>query len=243
MQINQYPNEAVSLVGTDLFDIDKDMGAGVWLSHKLKFSTLITEIGANSTFGKNIGNTNLTLTNNRTLNLDNKKFVWLKVKQFNATAGTTPNAGEGSYNFRGYGTTSGDILMRVGNGASIFTRWFGNGELRHEASIDGGYGATFYNFGVNGSAAYYSGTTYGIQTQGGVYGMTSHGVIGGLFSGTSIGVRATTDTGGTAIRAEQGSGVCALNTDGRVQLSNLPTSATGLSIGELWNDSGTIKIV
>lgn len=35
----------------------------------------------------------------------------------------------------------------------------------------------------------------------------------------------------------------ALLTDGRVQLSNLPTSATGLSIGELWNDSGTIKIV
>jgi len=34
-----------------------------------------------------------------------------------------------------------------------------------------------------------------------------------------------------------------IHTDGRVSLLNLPTSSAGLSSGDLWNDSGTIKIV
>lgn len=29
----------------------------------------------------------------------------------------------------------------------------------------------------------------------------------------------------------------------KANLSNLPTSATGLRAGDLWNDSGTVKIV
>lgn len=243
MQINQYPNEAVSLVGTDLFDIDKDMGAGVWLSHKLKFSTLITEIGANSTFGENIGNTNLVLTNNRVLDCATNSFLWKNVSTFTAESGSSPSLGEASFTFRGYGTTSGDILMGVGNGSSLFTRWFGSGKMKHESIIDGDYGAEFWNHGINGSAAYYYGTTYGIQTYGGAYGMTASGSVGGLFSGTSIGIRAVTSTGGTAIRAEQGVGYSALYTDGNVQFDNLPTSATGLTAGMIWNDSGTIKIV
>ena len=34
-----------------------------------------------------------------------------------------------------------------------------------------------------------------------------------------------------------------IHTDGRVSLLNLPTSSAGLSSGDLWNDSGTVKIV
>ena len=30
--------------------------------------------------------------------------------------------------------------------------------------------------------------------------------------------------------------------NGRVNLPNLPTSATGLTTGDLWNDGGTLKI-
>ena len=32
-------------------------------------------------------------------------------------------------------------------------------------------------------------------------------------------------------------------TDGGVNISNLPTSASGLSSGDLYNDGGTVKIV
>lgn len=28
----------------------------------------------------------------------------------------------------------------------------------------------------------------------------------------------------------------------RVNISNLPTSATGLAVGDLWNDLGTVKV-
>jgi len=31
--------------------------------------------------------------------------------------------------------------------------------------------------------------------------------------------------------------------NGRINMSSLPTSSTGLSSGDLWNDAGTIKIV
>jgi hypothetical protein len=33
------------------------------------------------------------------------------------------------------------------------------------------------------------------------------------------------------------------STAGRVRFENLPTSATGLSSGDIWNDGGTLKIV
>jgi hypothetical protein len=33
------------------------------------------------------------------------------------------------------------------------------------------------------------------------------------------------------------------STSGRIRFENLPTSATGLSAGDLWNDGGTLKIV
>ena len=34
-----------------------------------------------------------------------------------------------------------------------------------------------------------------------------------------------------------------LHVNGTVRLQGLPTSATGLSAGDIWNDSGTLKIV
>jgi len=221
-----------SLNGTEQIPAIQDQ-SGTWVNGSISALDV----------GSNIGNSNLMFSGNRTLDNNNFTFGWLKVKQFNATAGTPPNVGEASFTFRGYGTTSGDILMGVGNGSSLFTRWFGSGKMKHESIIDGDYGAEFWNYGIYGSAAYYYGTTYGIQTNGGAYGMTANGSVGGLFSGTSIGIRAVTSTGGTAIRAEQGVGYSALYTDGNVQFDNLPTSATGLTAGMIWNDSGTIKIV
>jgi hypothetical protein len=34
-----------------------------------------------------------------------------------------------------------------------------------------------------------------------------------------------------------------IKSNGRINMSSLPTSATGLSSGDLWNDGGTLKIV
>lgn len=34
-----------------------------------------------------------------------------------------------------------------------------------------------------------------------------------------------------------------IRSNGRINMSSLPTSATGLSAGDLWNDGGTLKIV
>lgn len=267
MQINQYPNEAVSLVGTDLFDIDKDMGAGVWLSHKLKFSTLITEIGANSTFGENIGNTNLVLTNNRVLDCATNLFWWKNVSTFIAESGSSPSLGNASYNFKGSGSTSADELFRVKNGAGTsVVRVFGDGFADFSGNVSGSNGLINSNnptgYGITATGANYGILGYSNNSQIGVGGSGDIGIQG---VGFTKGVHGVTTSNGYGVYGEGGTGVAvygessgtslatgwlkntgggvALLTYGRVQLSNLPTSATGLSIGELWNDSGTIKIV
>jgi hypothetical protein len=40
-----------------------------------------------------------------------------------------------------------------------------------------------------------------------------------------------------------GADVFQVKANGRINMSSLPTSSTGLSTGDLWNDAGTIKIV
>lgn len=180
MQINQYPNEAVSLVGTDLFDIDKDMGAGVWLSHKLKFSTLITEIGANSTFGENIGNTNLVLTNNRVLDCATNLFWWKNVSTFTAESGSSPSLGNASFNWIGYGTTVSDITHRLQSSAGVTQEWYGDNSSRMYGGlqVDG-------NIGV-GTASVSGRRIYGIDSGSdiGVYMQTNNG-IAGYFNSTN----------------------------------------------------------
>jgi hypothetical protein len=40
-----------------------------------------------------------------------------------------------------------------------------------------------------------------------------------------------------------GSSIFKVQRNGRINASSLPTSATGLSAGDIWNDGGTLKIV
>lgn len=48
---------------------------------------------------------------------------------------------------------------------------------------------------------------------------------------------------GTAILTVGATAGATMLIDGRIKLTNLPTGTGGLATGELWNDSGTIKIV
>ena len=57
-QINEYPNEALTLNNGDLFDIDADIGFGDFESKKVSFGTLISQIGG----GLNLGTSDLTQT-------------------------------------------------------------------------------------------------------------------------------------------------------------------------------------
>ena len=222
-----------SLNGSERIPAIQDQ-SGVWVNGT---------VNANS-IGANIGNTDLMLSGNRTLDFNNNTFGWLKVKQFNATAGVPPNVGEASFTFRGYGTTSSDLLMGVGNGASLYSRWFGNGLLIHQTIIPMGNGAEFYNYGSGGNGISVLGDINGIIVSGTKYGIQSSGDYGGFFGGITYGVRAVNNSSSaTAIKAEQGIGILALHTDGIIQLDNLPTSASGLATGQIWNDAGTLKIV
>lgn len=217
--------------------------------------------------GSNIGNSNLIFSGNRTLDNNNFTFGWLKVKQFNATAGTPPNVGEASFTFRGYGSTSSDELFRIKNGAGTnVLRVFGNGFADFSGNVSSynglinstnpaGYGitATGANYGIlgysnNNQVGVGGSGDIGIQGVGftrGVHGVTTSNGYG-VYGEGGTGVAVYGESSGTSLATgwlkNTGGGV-ALLTDGRVQLSNLPTSATGLTAGMIWNDSGIIKIV
>ena len=80
---------------------------------------------------------------------------------------------------------------------------------------------------ANGTAVRIISNSIGLNCKG--------NVLGGFFAPSSA--------GGTGLQAIQDVGDYALKTTGNINCISLPTSAVGLNAGDLWNDSGTIKIV
>lgn len=85
------------------------------------------------------------------------------------------------------------------------------------------------------------------------------GIMKGSFTGSAAALRKVAFVGGRQAgvvaasgqefdvyirRASDGAEVLAMTlTEGRMKLSGLPTSASGLTSGDVWNDAGTLKIV
>jgi hypothetical protein len=79
-QINEYPNEALTLNNGDLFDIDADIGGGDYESKKVSFGTLQTMLGG----GLNLGTSDLTQTQlQRTFNGVNQRLLFNLLRRFN----------------------------------------------------------------------------------------------------------------------------------------------------------------
>jgi hypothetical protein len=70
--------------------------------------------------------------------------------------------------------------------------------------------------------------------------------VGYLFNSTSGDIAILNDFSSGTIKFAAGGSSTAhmtIKSNGRINMSSLPTSATGLSAGDIWNDGGTLKIV
>ena len=99
----------------------------------------------------------------------------------------------------------------------------GTGDIKFVGPYAGGYAqANFGNLVVSNDLALYAGIT-----------VISNGAVQGIFKGVS---------GGLGVYAPNGTDWGKL-TAGKLNLKSLPTSASGLVSGDVWNDGGTLKVV
>ncbi len=131
-QINQYTNTATAVTDADWFDLDKSTGGGAFQSQKLSLPVLSDSLAAiNPSWNRNIYDVDGTLAGNRLVNFNSLVMGWVNVKQFNAEATTLPPLGTASFDFKGFGATATDELLRVGNQTSYFTKFLGDGSIEN----------------------------------------------------------------------------------------------------------------
>lgn len=216
----------------------------------------------------NIMNANLTANANRTQDMNSFSMYFNNGKQFKWLNNVAPTIGEGSFDLQGYGTTSSDVLFSLKNGASQ-SKIRVNGVGRIGINSNPFASARFYVSANSGEYAGYFDASdeigvYAVSSTNravyafssaftGVEGISTNGKGGHFKSSNNYSLWAqSTD----AINKQSilSNGLCdfknyadtitimQLKDNGRINMPNLPTSVAGLATGDLWNDSGTIKI-
>jgi len=147
-----------------------------------------------------------------------------------------PTSGRASHEFIGYGTAGGDVIFREVNGAGLAIREsYGDKSqvMFGKISIHSALGLPFL-FEIDGIGA----------GSRGLYAQSSGLVAIKGMDASNVGVNGQTDYGigvyGEATNTSVGYGG---QFKGKFSLLNIPTSSAGLSTGDVWNDSGTLKIV
>lgn len=183
--------------------------------------------------GDNFANTNLTLDANRTHN-------------FGAFTTTFSN---GALKIQAKGNTSIDYPLNVteSNGTTSIFEVRGNGIMTHGGlAYDNNYSFNINaNKGVTGGLYITrSGGGVPLSINGGSYNQAQGASVAQWFGegADTVGVWGRS-TSGVGVKAETTGAGKALQTIGKINFNTLPTSATGLSAGDVWNDSGTLKIV
>lgn len=159
-------------------------------------------------------------------------------------------------NSRDASTISRGVFGQFGGGASIVPSNYGAGiEGRADSNVDaeqyGGHGIAQFN----NIALLYTEDLIGLKGHAGgnfALGTTTSNIIGGKFSTLStpttgdkiaILVPETDNDGVVVFGSDIVNGDAILQTTGKVSMFSLPTSITGLSAGDLWNNAGVINIV
>ena len=223
--------------------------------------------------GTNIMNANLTADADRTQDLNSHSMYFNNGKQFKWLNNVAPTIGEGSFDYQGFGTTESSIVSRMKNGSGyVISEQYGTGSFKN-FSTTAGYKFGYYDSGFShptlnldspaASASYIRWYRAGSEVARlGNYQLelwlSSNQFQMRDLSNNNIHIVKNTSgewvfdndaTGATTpetnVRAKfiASSGQTALKTVGKVNFNTLPTSSVGLSSGDLWNDSGTIKIV
>jgi hypothetical protein len=178
----------------------------------------------------------------------------------------------GTTTFASINGTTGNVLINTTTDAGFRLDVNGNARLQGALSVTSnivisagaGITAPFFNGTVNnfqfGTTAIFLTQTNSVAVASGLRSAFLDSIVWQQSSGTgefaSFRATPTLNTTGTyvgivrgfhykpTITSLTGATHYAIHTEaGRVRFENLPTSATGLSAGDIWNDAGTLKIV
>jgi hypothetical protein len=220
-RISELTAKGTTLATTDLIEISESDGLGGYVTKRVTGQNIFDGVSTS-----NFANANLTFTANRTHNINTYNLTFDNVGAFrvNGKMGINSNplsytrlyisAGTGEY--AGYFDASDDnaIYAASNSGRAIYAISTGNRGI--EAISTNSYG-------VHAKSA----NNYALWAQS-----TSAGTKLSIFSNGQCDFKDYADTL-TILKLHDG---------GKVSMPNLPTSSAGLSAGDLWNDSGTIKI-
>ena len=148
----------------------------------------------------------------------------------------------GDWIFRKWNNTTNEIVMRLNDTALSLNRDL---DLNGNDIIDGG-DITFSKSNALITSAYSGTDTTGVLFNGSSVTLRSHTTVGGYASisvdkNSDIMINAGSNTSPNIITIDLENPT---GTNGNLlKIIDLPTSSSGLSTGDVWNDSGTLKIV
>lgn len=219
-RISELTAKGSNLQSTDLIEVSVSAGGGAYVTRYITGAEITGAVSS-----ANFANTNLTFTANRTHDADGYNLTFNDI-------------GDVKYNSEVLGYLMG--FYDIGNG-------------RPELIIDcaaGGQSIFHYRNNTTDVAVYKTvGSSHWMQVREYQLRDLSTNNIHNVKNTSGEWVFDNDNTGTitpeTDVRAKfiAASGKTALKTVGKVNFNTLPTSATGLASGDLWNDSGTIKIV
>ena len=221
---------------TDLFEVSVDTGGG-FVSRKITGSEMIASIGSS-----NLGNANLVAD-------ANQRTYKLLGNLSSDTLGILNNSGSKIVEFQGKGQVDLITSLNVGGAVTDITT------TRAVNVLASGSRLGVYVQASSGKAGYFNSTSsYGIHAiggdfgavvSGGSYGLSADAPVFGVIGsgGTSGGYFSPNGASGVGITCIQSPGLYAFKSTGKLNMATLPTSASGLSAGDIWNNAGVLNIV
>lgn len=227
-RISELTAKGATLGATDLLEISEPDGLGGYVSKRVTGSEVFAGVSTS-----NFASANLTFTANRTHNINTYELTFDNVGKFTVNGNTKVNT---RLSVNANALASARIYSTAPNG-----EYAGFFESTDEIAL---YATSTSGRGI-----------YAISTSGKGIEAISTSSYGGQFKSANNYAVWSQSTGAGTKLSILSNGQCdfkdyadtitilKLHDGGKVSMPNLPTSAAGLSAGDLWNNGGVINIV
>ena len=209
------------------------VGGAIYASGNIRFDTGIRDNRDNTIISQSLSS----VVSNRVLTIGNGTYLNINFPNGNILIGSTTDSGEklqvtGTARITGASSFGGNMTLSLNQNA---TTSITVSNTTSNNFSDVGYIVTSSNGNASFTKASALKTAYKIYLPNDAT----------IYNGTSGDIAILNDFATGNIKFAAGGSSTAhmtIRSNGRINMSSLPTSATGLSAGDLWNDGGTLKI-
>jgi hypothetical protein len=211
------------------------VGGAIYASSNIRFDTAIRDNRDNSIISQSLSS----VVTNRVLTIGNGTYLNINFPNGNMLIGSTTDSGEklqvtGTAKITGASSFGGNMTLSLNQNAStsVSVTNTTSGTNAYSTFVAQSNGGGLFEFGKYSQLK----TGYKILASGdGLIFNDTYGDIAILNNVVTGNIKFAAGGSSTAQMT--------IKSNGRINMSSLPTSATGLSAGDLWNDGGTLKIV